>query len=269
MARSEAVREYGRRRVSLGLEYRRVESEIDPGTASNPEVERSDFPYQLTSLVPTFYWDRRDDQINTTDGWSTLLQLQYAFPAFQTDAEFLKMFVQQTQFVDLGRPGVIAASLRVGGIEPFSTLSQPDPYVPDDLPSSDVFIDERFFAGGDASHRAYERDQLGIREQSLFRPGNDPDAEYVPAGGNGVLLLNLEYRFPIFGAFGGAVFYDTGNVWADWRDIDPSQFKAGVGFGLRYLSPIGPLRLDLGWKLDRDPGESNSPVWFLSFGNPF
>lgn len=271
VARSEAVREYGRRRVSLGLEYRRVELEIDPGTANN-DVERRDFPYQLTSLVPTFFWDRRNDQINTTDGWSTLLQLQYAFPAFETDAEFLKLFVQQTQFVDLGRPGVLAASLRFGGIEPYTRLGQPDPYVPDALPSSDVFIDERFFAGGDASHRAYERDQLGIRGQTLFPPGGGPGGnpeDDVPAGGNGVLLLNVEYRFPIFGAFGGAVFYDTGNVWADWRDIDPGQFKAGVGFGLRYLSPIGPLRFDLGWKLDREPGESNSPVWFLSFGNPF
>ncbi len=268
VARSEAVRIYGRRRVSLGLEYRRVELEVDPGTATN-EIERRDFPYQLTSLVPSFFWDRRDDQLTPTDGWSTLLQLQYAFPALDTDAEFLKLFVQHTQFLDLGRAGVLAGSLRLGGIEPFARLGQPDPYVPDTLPSSDVFIDERFFAGGEATHRAYERDQLGIREQTLFRPGNRPDADYVPAGGNGLALFNLEYRFPLFGPLGGAVFYDTGNVWADWQDIDPGGFKSGVGVGVRYLSPIGPLRLDLGWKLDREPGESGDPVWFLSFGNPF
>lgn len=268
VARSEAVRLYGKRRASLGLEYRWVETQIDEGTEVN-EVERRDFPYQLASLIPTFFWDRRDDPLSTTDGWSALAQLQYAFPAFTADAEFLKLFVQYTHFLDLGRPGVLAGSLRVGGIEPFAELEQQDPYVPDTLPSSDVFIDERFFAGGDASHRAYERDQLGIRGQTLFQPGGRPDADFEPAGGNGLLLFNLEYRFPLFGAFGGAVFSDTGNVWADWRDIDPGDFKAGIGFGLRYLSPIGPLRFDLGWKLDREPGESNSPVYFLSFGNPF
>jgi outer membrane protein insertion porin family len=268
VARTEAVRVYGNRRVSLGLEHRRVEQRVEPGTASN-EIERSDFPYQLNSLIPIFLWDRRDDPLTTTRGWSTLAQLQYAFPALGTDAEFLKLFVQQTQFVPLGKAGVLAASLRFGGIEPYADLAQSDPYVPDALPSSNVPIDERLFAGGDSSHRAYERDLLGILGQSLFFPGGQTTEEPVPAGGDGLFLVNLEYRFPLFGSFGGAVFYDLGNVWADWRDIDPDGFKGGAGLGLRYLSPIGPLRLDVGWKLDREVYESSDPVFFLSFGNPF
>jgi len=96
----------------------------------------------------------------------------------------------------------------------------------------------------------------------------DVGPKVTHVGGNGLALLNVDYRFPIRGAFGGTVFADLGNVWADWRDFDPGELEPGAGLGFRYLSPIGPLRLEVGWKLDREPGES-SPVFFFSFGNPF
>ena len=115
-------------------------------------------------------------------------------------------------------------------------------------------IAERFFAGGDATHRAYGRDELGIRGETLIlKPSG---TGFLPVGGDGLLLFNLEYRFPVFGDFGGTLFYDTGNVWADWRSIRPRTLKNGVGLGARYLSPIGPIRAGIGWKLDRERGES-------------
>ena len=81
-------------------------------------------------------------------------------------------------------------------------------------------------------------------------------------------MLNLDYRFPIAGDIGGTIFFDAGNVWADWRSIAVSELRKGVGVGVRYRSPIGPLRLEVGWKLDREEWE-DSYVVFLSFGNPF
>ena len=267
-ARTEAVRVFGSRRVSLGLDYRRVELRVEPGVATN-EIERRDQPYELASLVPSFFWDRRDDPISPTRGWSSLAQLQYAFPAFDTETQLLKVFLQQTQYVDLGRPGVIAASVRFGGIEPFTTFEAGpgDPLA--GLPSRNVPIAERFFGGGDVTHRAYERDQLGIPGETLILdPGSGDDYPYLPVGGNGLFLLNLEYRFPLFGPIGGTVFYDTGNVWADWRSIDFGQFKDGAGLGVQYLSPIGPIRAGIGWKLEREPRED--PYYlFLNIGNPF
>jgi outer membrane protein insertion porin family len=264
-ARSEAVRVYGARRVSLGLDYRIVELRVDPGVAAN-DIERRDQPYQITSLVPSFFWDRRDDPIATTRGWSTLVQLQYAFPAFETDTEFVKLFVQQTQYLNLGRPGVVAASLRLGSIQPYLSL----PASPTDplrgFPSRNVPIAERFFAGGDATQRAYGRDELGIRGQTLIP--NSSGTGFVPVGGNGLLLFNLEYRFPVFDAFGGTIFYDAGNVWPDWRSIRLKDLKSGVGLGARYISPIGPIRAGIGWKLDRETGESGYQLFF-NIGNPF
>lgn len=266
--RTEAVRVFGNRRVSLGLDYRHVELEVEPGVAAN-EIERRDQPYELTSLVPSFFWDRRDDPISPTRGWSSLAQLQYAFPAFDTETQFLKLFLQQTQYVDLGRPGVLAASVRFGGIEPFTSfrILSDDPLA--GFASRNVPIAERFFAGGDATHRAYERDELGLRGETLiFDPDDEDDNPFLPVGGNGLFLVNLEYRFPLFGPVGGTVFYDTGNIWADWRSIDFGQFKDGAGLGVQYLSPIGPIRAGIGWKLEREPGED--PYYlFLNIGNPF
>ncbi|HEX2643396.1 MAG TPA: outer membrane protein assembly factor BamA [Thermoanaerobaculia bacterium] len=270
-ARTEASRTFGKRRVSFGLDYRQVELNLEPGLALS-DVDRQDRPYRLASLVPSFFWDRRDDPLTPTRGWSSLLQLQYAFPVLDADAEFLKTFAQQTWYRPLGRFGVFASSLRIGGIEPFQKLAGGDPNLPDDLPNSDVFIDERFFAGGRNTHRGYERDRLGIRNQTLVcrKPAAEcGPGDYQPVGGNGLLLVNLEYQFPVAGAFGGTVFYDTGNVWADWRDIDFGELKPGAGLGVRYLSPIGPIRGEVGWPLDLDPGEERQPVYFLSFGTAF
>jgi outer membrane protein insertion porin family len=265
-ARAEAVRVFGNRRVSAGLDYRTVElGGVDPNVASN-EIERRDQPYQLTSFVPSFFWDRRNDPINPVQGWSSLVQFQYAFPAFETDTEFLKAFLQQTQYWNFSRQGVLAASLRVGGIQPYKTLpAQPDNPL-SRFPSRDIPIPERFFAGGDASHRAFSRDDLGIRGETLL-PNASGDG-FVPVGGNGLLLLNLEYRFPVFGDFGGTVFFDTGNVWPDWRSINLGEVRNGAGIGARYLSPIGPLRAGIGWKLDREPGEPSYELFF-NIGNPF
>jgi outer membrane translocation and assembly module TamA len=139
--------------------------------------------------------------------------------------------------------------------------------VPEDLPSSRIGISERLFAGGSTSHRAYGRDELGLVGQTLFAVG-EGEGDLRPVGGNGLLLGNLDLRFPVLGAVGGVVFLDAGNVWADWREIRPGEAKLGVGLGVRYLSPIGPLRAEIGWKLDREPGEDPYRV-FVSIGNPF
>jgi outer membrane protein assembly complex protein YaeT len=265
-ARVEAARVYGNRRYSLGFDYRIVEPSVDPGIASN-QIERLDQPYQVTSFVPSFFLDRRDDPISPTRGWSSLAQFQYAFPvpAFRTDTEFLKVFLQQTQYYNLGRTGVLAGSVRVGTIAPFKAIPTSGGIVLD-FPSRNVPIAERFFAGGDASNRAYGRDELGIRGQTLIL--NPNGGGYVPVGGDGLLLINLEYRFPVAGAFGGTVFFDSGNVWPDWRSIRWGELKNGIGLGARYNSPIGPVRAGIGFKLNREHGEPAYAL-FVNIGNPF
>ena len=253
-------------RAGLIYEYRSVETEITGDFIDLTDLEREDREVEISSLTPNLFLDHRDDPLNPTSGWSTNLQLEYAFPFGDAEANFTKLFWQQTQYVPLGSLGGLAASLRLGAIENLSDDAPLDPLVPEDLPSARVPISERFFAGGRTSHRAFERDSLGIPGETLSA---DANGNLVELGGNGLMVLNLDYRFPISGDFGGTVFFDLGNVWADWRDFDPSELEAGAGLGFRYASPIGPIRLEIGWKLDSEFSGDEDPVFFLSFGNPF
>ncbi|MEO1370344.1 MAG: BamA/TamA family outer membrane protein, partial [Acidobacteriota bacterium] len=193
-------------------------------------------------------------------------RVEYAFPFASAEANFLKLFAQYTHYQELWGLGTLAASLRVGAIEPLGDPVILDPVLPDDLASSRIPISERFFAGGRTTHRAYERDRLGVFGQSLIPDGGE---ELLEVGGNGLLLLNVDWRFPISGALGGVAFADIGNVWADWRDMDAGDLRPGLGFGVRYASPVGPVRLEIGWKLDPEDFEDEAPIFLLSFGNPF
>lgn len=270
-ARAETTDAAGKNgRYSLGLDYRVVEVDKLAAGVALSDLERDARPVQLANFFPSFLYDRRDDPVLPSRGFSSLAQFQYSFPLLGAQGDFLKVFLQQTQLFPFkagrtGRQMVLAASLRAGGIEAFRELASADDTT--DLASRNIFISERFFSGGSTTHRAFGRDELGIPGQTLILPTGK--SSFVPIGGNGLLLANLELRFPLAGALGGVVFADSGNVWADWRDIDLSEVRTGVGVGLRYLSPIGPLRIDFGWKLDREREEKKGVQVSFTFGNPF
>lgn len=278
-AQVEAGRVINEARYGLLYTYRIVDLELT-AEGTLPEVERELRNIKISSLTPSVLVDHRDDPINPTRGWSGALQLEWAAPLLTADESFLKFFAQGTWQHHLGPAGaVLAASARLGGIEPLADSAPPDPSLPSSLEAAEIPISERFFAGGRTTHRAYARDLLGIRGGTLCgtSPAGSPascsatgadENDFSPVGGDGLALVNLDYRFPIAGGVGGLVFVDAGNVWPRWQDIKPGEAKLGAGVGVRYLSPIGPLRLEIGWKLDREHGESPYEI-FLSFGNPF
>lgn len=260
----QITKDFDRLRLGLAYDYRLVEFSQEPFDPT--ELEREDQAVEIASLTQSLILDRRDDPIDPRLGFSTNAQIQFAFPLLDADASFLKLFAQQTQYRDLGPFGTLAASLRVGLIEPINDSVPVDPIVPPGLASAEVPISERFFAGGRTTHRAYERDALGLAGSSLLET---PDGRVLELGGNGLALLNIDWRFPLAGDLGGVVFLDVGNVWADWRDATARSLRPGAGLGLRYASPVGPVRLEVGWKLDPGPLDATTPVLFLSFGNPF
>ncbi|MEO8196694.1 MAG: BamA/TamA family outer membrane protein [Thermoanaerobaculia bacterium] len=257
-------RDRGRWTLQSFLSYRLVELQADD-PFFNAGIPLNSRNGRVASITPTGGYDRRDDPLDPTRGWNSSFQLEYALPALAADAHFLKLFGQATAYLPLGRFGVLAGSARAGAIEPLA--GRPGDSVRGALEAS-VPAAELFYAGGRTTHRAYRRDELGIVGETLiFDPAN-PAADPYPAGGGGLALVNLEYRFPIAGPVGGSLFFDGGNVWNDYRDVGVGGLKWGAGLGVRYLSPVGPLRLEVGWKLDRQPYE-DPYVWFISLGNPF
>jgi outer membrane translocation and assembly module TamA len=81
-------------------------------------------------------------------------------------------------------------------------------------------------------------------------------------------ILNLEYRFPVYGPLGAVLFFDYGSVFREVTSFTFSRMREAAGLGIRYKTPIGPVTLDWGYKLDREPGESPSE-FFISVGHAF
>jgi outer membrane protein insertion porin family len=238
-----------------------------------PSLDRALLNIQIASITPTFFWDTRDDVIDPHRGFFTSASVEYASPVFSATAAFTKEFVQGSYYLPISQRSVFVVAARAGMIQARGTSEFGTNTVP---PS------ERFTLGGDTTHRAYPLDLLGIlctdrggnplldtencRDTGLIDPETgepiilggtlyDLDADpnefrLAPIGGNAVFGLNLEYRFPIFGSVGGAIFADAGNVFAD-DTIKFDQLQYGVGGGIRYLSPVGPLRIDIGWPMSR------------------
>jgi outer membrane translocation and assembly module TamA len=129
----------------------------------------------------------------------------------------------------------------------------------------EVPASERFFAGGHTTVRGFTFDLLGQPETI--------DQSGFPKGGNGLLVLNAELRFPLWRSLGGAAFLDAGNVFARATDLDLGALRGGTGAGLRYRTPIGPLRFDVGVNLSpREllPGRREDRVaYHVSIGHAF
>ncbi|HUP59286.1 MAG TPA: translocation/assembly module TamB domain-containing protein [Thermoanaerobaculia bacterium] len=226
-------------------------------------LDRSLLNIQISSIAPTFFWDTRDDIIDPHRGFFTSASIEYAFPFISAKAHFFKGYVQGAYYFPLSSRQVLALSGRVGQIRPRG-----------DTTHETVPLSERFTGGGENTHRAFPLDLLG---NLCVDEDEGPDCEatlhqetltspILPLGGSGLLLFNAEYRFPIFGTLGGAVFADAGNVYK--RRIKFDDLRYGVGFGLRYLSPVGPLRIDVGWPLDRRSYE-RSFSYFITLGYAF
>lgn len=226
-------------------------------------LERSKQQLRMASLTPILEWDTRDDVFSPRQGMLLSLQLQRAFPVFLADASFAKVTAGLSWLKPAGS-GVLALGLRTGVVKPYQGTAT----TPDNLR---IPVAVRFFAGGRVSHRAFATDRLGVPGQTLLCPPSKAScnvSELEPVGGAAQLLANVEWRVPIFGSLGAALFLDSGNTWSGLSQVALGDLRWGAGVGLRFETPVGPLRLEYGWKLDRLPGESKGEL-FLAFGNPF
>lgn len=183
----------------------------------NQEAEVSDLFILGSNMART----RANDAIYPTSGWRLFGQLRGASDALLSSTSFAQFYFNGKAVQQLGF-GRLLAKLEAG-------VSWADDQV--ELP-----VSVQFFAGGDQSVRGYKYESLG--------PLNSAGEV---AGGRHLLAAGLEYDFRILPAWKLAVFADAGNAFNHLNDYKP---KRGVGLGLRWLSPIGPIRLDLASALD-------------------
>jgi outer membrane protein assembly factor BamA len=111
-------------------------------------------------------------------------------------------------------------------------------------------ISDLFFAGGATTVRGYD-------EQLLGPTGNASDGSLIARGGKMLFLANVELRFPIYWLFRGEIFLDGGQVWKEIDQFRTNEIKFSTGAGIALMTPIGPIRIDYGYKLMPESFEDN------------
>ena len=222
--------------VRTDLAYKLDEIKI---TNTSSDVLRNDLgddygKNTVSSLTPAVTFDSRDNVNNPRKGDILTGSFKVAGGVFGGSKDFWKFYSKAAHYFPLFSNSALEAKARAGLAQAYGN-------------SSSVSIYERFFAGGAYTIRGYEERKVG----PINSVSNDP------LGGESMLVGNLEYLYPVFSFLKLAAFCDTGNVWAKAGDIGFSGLKTGVGFGFRVKTPIGPITLDYGIPLDKEPGEDS------------
>jgi outer membrane protein insertion porin family len=234
--------------LSLSVGY--LFQQVDPSDV-NKAAQIS--PYDtdvlnLGGLDTQVLWDFRDDIIQPRKGGVNQLYLRMTSNTLGAEAEFFEAQAQSNWYWRVLGDMVVACALSGKIIEPANGSKQ-------------VPIYARYFLGGDNTVRGFKKYEIG---PSVLNEEGDA----VRVGGNRLVRGNAEVRFPIYGSFGGVLFYDAGANWINEDGFNSGYIREGAGVGLRVATPIGPLRLDYGWKLDREDGESAGEFYF-TIGSAF
>ena len=180
----------------------------------------------------TFIQDRRDDPVDSHRGMYNTIDFGLAARQFASETDFTRVLIRNTTYHPIGKSIVIARNLQFGYIQRLGGLAE-------------IPLAERWYSGGSTSNRAFPDNQAGPRDLETG----------FPIGGNAMLFHSTEVRFPLIGDnLRGVLFHDMGNV---YQDIDHISFRfrqhniqdfdyavQSVGFGIRYRTPIGPIRAD-------------------------
>jgi outer membrane protein insertion porin family len=213
-------------------------------------------PVRIGMLSLSYVQDRRDDRSDTHRGLYNIVDAGLASSAFGSSRTFGRVLIRSASYHSLTKNVVLARETTLGIIVPF--------HVPVGFTSDNVIpLPERFFGGGGITHRGFPENQAGPRDVGVPQgPGGLPsEPTGLPLGGNAVFFNSIELRFPLLGDnIGGVVFHDAGNVYHNLRDIsfrvsqhDPADFDYMVhaaGFGIRYRTPLGPVRADLAYSIN-------------------
>jgi len=291
---------HGGRRINSRLQTRveRVDPSLHPDAkpALRNAFEASDLTVSETRALEWLYTDAdRDDPVRPTRGRILSWKLGVAGGPLGGDHSFWKVSANWHAYRHSPLGGVLAFRIGAGIVRPYggSVVRGPD----------GVPYQERFFAGGVSTVRGYLERSLGpqitdpAELDSLQLANGVPLPDRPARGGNYLLLTNMEWRFPLPSPGGwrleGVLFLDGGNVWENAKDIrlrgfrlrsyprDPSDPRAtrlwdyrwSVGPGLRLLTPIGPVRLDVGLPLKRArlsaTETEDAVIYHFSLGYPF
>src|SRR6266481_5420410 len=229
--------------IGLFASQRRVEiisSDIDDDLLG-------DMRYFVSSVGFFHTLDLRDSPVVPSRGFVLDQTFELAASAIGSEIEFFRTTARASYFIPFGK-ALLEFGARAGVIRPLNESASDITAIP---------IDERFFNGGGTTVRSFGERDLGP---------HDPKGN--PIGGEFYTIFNVEYTFPLYGELQGAVFVDAGNLLPDADNPGFNDMRYGIGAGLRYKLPIGPIRLDYGVNPDPHRHEDFGAFHF-SFGFAF
>jgi translocation and assembly module TamA len=218
-------------------------STFDPNapatTTKGPELQNCRGSVCLLSyLQQSLQWDGRNDPVNPRRGVAASLVVQEGFNVGGYGYRYLRLVPEARGYLPLGKRVVLAARTRVGMLVPVKEAGEPP-------------IIARFNGGGPQSQRGYYTGRLS---PMVLRSG-----DWVPVGGNGMADGSVELRIDLSKSWGGALFVDAGNVSRPSAQpngyqaaLDPTLLQWAAGLGVRYRTPFGPLRFDVGVQVPTD-----------------
>jgi outer membrane protein insertion porin family len=243
------------------------------------EVPLLSQPARIGTLGATFISDHRDDASDATRGSYSLLDASISAYGLGSQANYVRFLGQNSTYHRLGTHFIFARNTQLGVESTYGAVSPVAGIVPGD--SSPIPLPERFFAGGSDSIRAFSLDQAGPR---------DP-ATGFPVGGNALFVNSFELRMPFFqGKYGVVLFNDAGNVYSgissmrllkfnQTSPLDLNYTVQAFGLGLRYKTPVGPVRIDMAYDVNPPRYQITQPIlevqqlphlqFFLSIGQSF
>lgn len=232
-------------RISYGYTYADTDL-TDVSENASVIIKRSQDIHVTSSVRVALSRDTRDKFYDATSGSINILSVEFAGGPFGGDAEFTKLEGSTAWLFPLPHDLVFQIKGSAGQI-----FENEDGKLP---------VYEHFYLGGLNSIRGFK--------SSYVSPKDPVTGERI--GGDKMWYSNIEIVFPLFKEMGlkGVVFTDFGNVYDVEEDWEFDKIKKAAGLGFRWLSPMGPLRLEWGYNLDPDPDEDSS-VWDFSIGGVF
>ena len=199
-------------------------------------------PVHLGLMTFTWVQDKRDDPVDSHHGIYNTVDFGMAEHIFGSEKNFLRFLARNSTYHPLSKKVVFARSVSIGELYPFRNSGDLEAAIP---------LPERFFGGGDTSHRGFAYNQAGPR---------DPITGF-PVGGKFQFFNQFELRVPLIGEdLRGVIFHDAGNIYRDLghfslrqsqrntQDFDYMVHAAGIG--IRYRTPVGPLRVDFAYSIN-------------------
>jgi len=226
--------------LSAYIGYRYDDSVLKDIAENASYIIKESAKIHVTSSFETgVVYDSRNRFFMPTKGWYHELGLSYAGGFLGGDARFLKFTAEHQVYFPIRKlTGHVV--LGYGYITEGSATKVP--------------VYERFFLGGISSVRGYKYGDISPRDETT--------KERI--GGTRMFYNQFEILFPLISAINlqGVVFYDMGTVWSQKYKFDTSEIRKSIGLGVRWLSPLGPLRIEWGYNIDKKPGEDKSNLNF-------